>query len=75
MKPARFIASGRPRQAGSAPHLLRRLIASIPARWRGVVMLTTFTILFPLWITAVICEALMADDSIAVPQVESAPEH
>ena len=71
MKAARF-ASSPTRGPGPLPRLLRRFVSWIPARWRGAVLLTGFTLLFPLWITLVLWEAVLGDQEPSNARIETA---
>lgn len=44
---------------------LRRLLSRIPGRWRAAVMLAAFTVLFPVWITSIIWDAVNEDTTPA----------
>jgi hypothetical protein len=48
--------------------MLRRMLARIPTRWRGAIMLTAFTLFSPFWIVSIVWEAVLTDGVSARPE-------
>lgn len=68
-------AATQPRRSNAMHRWLRRLVSRIPVQWRGAVMLTVLTLVFPLWITLVIWEAVLAEDTPGTPGIEASTPH
>jgi hypothetical protein len=50
---------------------LRRFVSRIPAQWRGAVLLAGFTLLFPLWVTLVVWDAVLGKEARVSAGVEA----